>query len=232
MTIHTQVNGTTDSPKHILGVILAGGQSQRMGDSQSLPKALVPLSPVMTMLDRAISVMSQITQDIVVSLPHDPTLQAAFKTAHEDYPAEDFPGLRWLPDDADAFHGPMQGIATVARHFQNQPLLVMCVDQIALKPSLLNTLIPKNPEAQIDVTAFLCDGLAPFPVMLSSHASQGVLKAFYAGERSLSHWLKRQQEQGEMTVRAIPLSVQDMFALASANTLQELSQMQEAQKAP
>lgn len=232
MTTHTQVNDTNDSPKSVLGVILAGGQSQRMADAQSLPKALVPLSPVMTMLDRAISVMSQITQDIVVSLPHEPALQAAFKTAQEDYPTEDFPGLHWLADDADSYQGPMQGIRTVVTHFPNHALLVMCVDQIALKPSLLNRLISEYPDIQADITAFLCDGPAPFPVFLSSKACQAVSKAFEEGERSLSQWLSFQnakQAQADFTVNGISLSIQDMFALASANTLQELSQMQEAQ---
>jgi molybdopterin-guanine dinucleotide biosynthesis protein A len=199
------------------------------------PKALVPLSPVMTMLDRAISVMSQALQaknanQIVLSLPHDAFLSDAFsgtfKAAQEDYPPEDFPGLSWLPDDADTYNGPMQGIAIVAQRFPNRPLLVMCVDQIAIKPSLLKMLLPENQDQATDIAAFLCDGLAPFPVYLSSQASEAVAQAFEDGERSLSHWLSEQQSADLLPVQAIPLSVQEMFALASANTLQELAGIQ------
>lgn len=90
------------------GVVLAGGQSRRMGSS----KGDLELSPGITLLDHAVTTLEAICQGLIwVSRPYAHAVSDA----------------RELPDSAPN-RGPLQGILEAFRHSSKDVLAVLAVD--------------------------------------------------------------------------------------------------------
>ncbi len=114
------------------GLVLAGGESRRMGQ----PKALLPLTGGETLLQRALSTLRQASSGTIwISRPHGYPAQ---------YP-EDLP-------DALPRRGPLSGLAAGLSHSATPLLLVLAVDLPNVPSDLFHTLYQHwiaHPEADI-----------------------------------------------------------------------------------
>ena len=98
--------------KNIVGAVLAGGQSSRMGQD----KAMLPFKGE-TLLHHQVQLLRRICSHVVVS--------------------GEYPGFDCIPDSV-AKYGPISGIYSVAKRFQNTALLVVPVDMPQLTEEHLN----------------------------------------------------------------------------------------------
>ena len=101
-------------PVHCVGVVLAGGRSQRMGRD----KALLEYRGV-SLLAHQVGMLSAVCEQVVVS--------------------GDYPGFDCVPD-ADSGTGPLAGQLAAAYRFQNSPLLFLAIDMPAMTPGALQLL--------------------------------------------------------------------------------------------
>ncbi|MBN6189294.1 molybdenum cofactor guanylyltransferase [Aneurinibacillus sp. BA2021] len=109
------------------GIILAGGQSSRMGQ----PKELLPLAG-MTLIERTLRLVADVA-DCCTIISNHPERLAAVANQAAIYP-DDRPG-----------QGPLGGIATAMRTAASDVLLVVACDMPALTPDVLQRLCAHHP---------------------------------------------------------------------------------------
>lgn len=120
----------------VSGVILAGGESRRMGRD----KASLTLGG-MTLLDRQISALA--------GLGIDDILVSGRQTDH--------PVARYLPDIISG-RGPLEGLYVCFRQARYENCLVICVDMPLVPASVLEQLVRVHLSRGTDVTLLSHDG--------------------------------------------------------------------------
>ncbi len=112
------------------GIILAGGQSRRMGSD----KALLPLPGVdhIPFISHLATLLSDVCSEVVLV-----TRDAAQGAAYTSYLS---PAVRIVFDDVPAI-GPLMGLASGLRGIQSSHALVTAVDTPFLQPALLAFLL-------------------------------------------------------------------------------------------
>lgn len=102
----------------MIGVILAGGRSSRMGvDKATYAVAGRP------MIDWVVDALSRACHRVVVA-------------GRYEAPA----GLEAIPDEGDGPQGPLAGLVSCLRHFPNESLIVVAVDQPWLRTDTVKRL--------------------------------------------------------------------------------------------
>lgn len=111
----------------IVGIVLAGGASRRMGSD----KALVEIGE-RSMLDWVVEALASISDDVVVSGPERPSSQSSNQS------------LRFIPDSGPAHAGPLSGLVAVMDAVPRESLLLTVgVDQPWIRPQTLRSMTAK-----------------------------------------------------------------------------------------
>ncbi|MBX2991064.1 MAG: molybdenum cofactor guanylyltransferase [Bacteroidetes bacterium] len=111
----------------LVGCVLAGGKSTRMGSD----KALLKFGSV-TLIERSVAVLKSVFPSVVIS---------------SDRVAElDFPGIPVLPDIRKDC-GPLGGIHAALTHTKADCLFVLACDMPFVSPDLIRYLISSDPDA-------------------------------------------------------------------------------------
>jgi molybdopterin-guanine dinucleotide biosynthesis protein A len=119
--------GSSECVTDVTGVVLAGGQSRRMGRD----KALLELSGE-TLLERTVHLLSSICGEVLV-IGRDASSPATS-------------GACALPDDQPGL-GPLGGIATALRALRTERAFFVACDMPLLQPDLIRYLISLTGEA-------------------------------------------------------------------------------------
>lgn len=172
----------------LLGVVLAGGRSSRMGREKALLRH--PSGP--SFLQYAIGLLRPLCAEVVIS--------AAAGWSDDGLPADQREGIAVLEDPVAGL-GPAIGVAAAVQAAARRSfdaVLVIPVDMPALATAHLTTLIAAHRRApdQLVAATFAADGcceplLAVYPVRFASALQQ----LADSQHRSLSRWLRGQTVQ-------------------------------------
>ena len=180
----------------LIGVVLAGGSSSRMGE----PKSLLRLPNGQTFLENALALLSGLTDKQIVAGGEPETIgQMALPHLHV---ADLHPGM-----------GPLAGIeAALATHFGSE-YLVIASDQPRLSKPVLQRLLNGDTDR---IHAFEADGIIiPLPL----YVPQTALTTLNDILKSTNQSMRRFIEANDYDLIHLPSS--DMPPLQSINTLEE-----------
>lgn len=186
------------SNTNLLGVVLAGGQSRRMGQR----KELLRLRDGTTMLERMLRILRPVTDLQVISglqdnnEPHDIALPSI------------------IPDQA-AFTGPLGGIIAVTQCRKASGYLFVACDQPRLTKSLLEILLSHGTEVPTCFQSKANDFIEPIPCFLPSNVIGEISAMYQRGERSVSKTLQT------IGAHAVKLSQDEFESLRGVNTKEE-----------
>lgn len=159
----------------LAGVILAGGQSRRMGE----PKAGIRLPNGQTMLEHLLAVMAAVVPKIVVS------------GSSTGISPSGFSDVILLPDETPN-EGPLSAINTVLKSGLAQHYLVLSCDQALILSEDLQALLSATPPEHLGFfEAPDGQGLDPFPALLPAAFACETTEAFQQGERSLRRLIQK-----------------------------------------
>lgn len=128
----------------MLGVILCGGQSSRMGSD----KGLLMLNDK-TWTQKAIDILSNFQVPIGISVN---------KSQHQCY-SSIFPTDTLIPDDpSPQLHGPLCGLLSVHLKYPEEDLLVLACDMPLIDTELIKELFMKYNTETADAFIFINDG--------------------------------------------------------------------------
>ena len=113
--------------KNLLGVVLAGGQSSRMGHD----KGLIKINGH-TWVERAASLLAEFG-DVVISIRPE---------QYEAY-GKLFAPAQLIPDE-EIYGGPLRGLMSVHRKFKNHNLFLLAVDLIQVEAAMIKQLIESS----------------------------------------------------------------------------------------
>jgi len=188
----------------LAGLVLAGGQSKRMGRDKAVLRVAGE-----SLLDRAVRLLSKELADVRVAVRAD---QAAEQTRSRHH----------LIIDCFADSGPAAGILAAHQADTASAWLVVACDMPRLDAGAIAGLIAaRDPQADATAWASPADGK---PEPLCAIYEPGTLAAFLAsvqagGNTSPRSWLQ--------TVRLRLLDAPDPSVLESANTPDELARLQD-----
>jgi molybdopterin-guanine dinucleotide biosynthesis protein A len=157
------------------GIVLAGGRSARFGGDK-----LAAMIDGRTLLDRAIGPLAETCREVIVVVARDH--QSA--TWHRNLQMA--PSVRMVPD-AEAFRGPLAGLATGLEAAAFPLVLVVGGDMPTLVVGVLELLLARL-AAGDNTAAVLCsaDRIEPLPVALRRDAALTAARlALGRGDRSL-----------------------------------------------
>jgi len=188
----------------VSGVVLAGGQAQRM---RRRDKGLV-LFRQRTLISYALETMAPLVDELLISANRNRQTYARF-------------GYRVIGDAGETFEGPLAGILAAMRVAQYPVLLVMPCDSPMVKPAHLQRLL-SDLAADADLTvAFDGERMHPVFLALKTHLQASLHEYLRCGERKLQFWL-RQHKAVEVDFSDVP----EIFA--NINTLAELAALEQA----
>ncbi len=158
----------------MLGVVLAGGRSSRMGRD----KAWLPHPAGGSLLTHAVAALGGPCQHVVIS--------GAACLA-------DVPNLL----DPVPAQGPAMGVATALRYARQEgfaEVLVLAVDMPGIEAGALARLVEETPEPAETIVAATFDGQFPEPLCARYPVryEQALHELACSQDRSLSRWLRRQ----------------------------------------
>lgn len=182
---------------NVTALILAGGQSRRMG---GVDKGLIQLSG-MTLVERVITRIAPQVQNIIIS---------ANRHAVE-YQRVGYPVI------SDEGHGPLSGLLAGLRHTQQAMVLTLPCDTPFIPHDLLPRLLAGLLALDAEVAIPVVDGHTHQAVMLCrADVSVKLGEFLHAGGRSVQDWL-----QG---VRCSSVSFEQPGAFFNINTPADLMQ--------
>lgn len=141
--------------KKLIGLILAGGKSTRMGFDKR--KLLINGQPVILKLAAD---LKKFCSRVMISCKKDDPVLADIENLYDEY----------------SFGGPLDGIITALKFFPNHNILVLTGDQPFVSPEHLENLITKSDPVK-PVTAFFNQDTfkpEPFPSLWKSFALESV----------------------------------------------------------
>lgn len=185
--------------ERVVGAILAGGQSRRMGTA----KAGVRLDDDSTLSERVLQALSQVCDEVVV-LGHG-----------EGCPE----GLERLADPPGK-SGPLAGLLALLQSGRGARYLVAACDMPLLSHALLARLVEEG--AGAEAACFVAEGqreLEPLPLLLSPSARPPLEERLLRGELRLMAFV------AALSPRLVPLSENDAALLANANRPEDLERL-------
>lgn len=124
----------------MLGVVLCGGQSSRMGSDKGLLKL-----EARTWAQTAMDKLATLKMPVVVSVN---------ARQYEEYPAV-IPVNQLVKDlDSLALHGPLAGVLSVHQHFPQDDLFVLACDMPLMETAVMKRLVDEYQQAAYDAYVF------------------------------------------------------------------------------
>jgi molybdenum cofactor guanylyltransferase len=191
----------------MLGVVLCGGQSSRMGSD----KGLLMLNDK-TWTQKAIDTLSNFQIPIVISVN---------KNQHQYY-SSIFPTDSLIPDDLSLqLHGPLCGLLSVHLKYPEEDLLILACDMPLIDTELIKDLLMKYSTETADAFIFTKDGEPePMPGIYRSKGLEYVHQLYSTNQLS-RHSLKYMLEHISNYLSPLPADKKDRFR--NFNTHAELN---------
>lgn len=194
--------------EQIAGIILAGGQSRRMG---GVDKGLLPLGQVPILAEVVSRLAPQVCR-LVLSANGDPARFAAF-------------GLPVVPDSVDGFQGPLAGVEAGLSWVRREcPGVSWAVTVPGDTPFIPRDLVVRlaqargaNPMAVAASAAALHPVIGLWPVSMA----EDLVRALSRGERRASAWV-RAQGAAEVLFDAINIAGDTLDPFFNINTPEDL----------
>lgn len=191
-----------NNPPCVLGVVLAGGASRRMGRS----KAAVILPDGRPMIEHVLAALTPVTDALVIAgepRGYRPLSSAGIAIAPDLHPAA----------------GPMGGLVSLPQSRLLPRVVIAACDQPLLRAATLRLLADAPPDTPACLRTTSGTALAPLPCMIPQTAFAALRRAFEQGQRSLHAWLAQYPARW--------LTVPDDVAreVASINTPDDLAQL-------
>jgi len=191
----------------MLGVVLCGGQSSRMGSD----KGLLMINDK-TWTQKAIDTLSNFQIPIVISVN---------KNQYQDY-SSIFPVDILIPDDPSLqLHGPLCGLLSVHIKYPKEDLLILACDMPLINTELINELLTKYTTETADAFIYSNDG-EPEP-MPGIYRSKGLIyiHQLYSTNRLPRYSMKYMLEHISTSISTLPTDKKDCFR--NFNTHAELN---------
>jgi molybdopterin-guanine dinucleotide biosynthesis protein A len=192
----------------MLGVVLCGGQSSRMGSD----KGLLKLNDK-TWTQKVIDTLSNFQVPIVISVN---------KKQYQDYSII-FPVNTLIPDDPSLqLRGPLYGLLSVHLKYPEEDLLLLACDMPLIDAELIKELLTKySTEIADDAFIFTNDG-EPEP-MPGIYRSKGLayVHQLYSDNQLPRHSMKYMLEHIPTFISSLPADKKDLFR--NFNTHAELN---------
>lgn len=192
----------------MLGVVLCGGQSSRMGND----KGLLMLNDK-TWTQKGIDTLSNFHIPIVISVNDN---------QYQDY-SSIFPVDTLIPDDPSLLlHGPLCGLLSVHLKYPEEDLLLLACDMPLIDTELINHLLSKySTETANDAFIYITDGeLEPMPGIYKSKGLAYV-HHLYGSDQLPRHSMKYMLEHIPTSFSPLPTGKKDCFR--NFNTHAELN---------
>ena len=191
----------------MLGVVLCGGQSSRMGSD----KGLLKLNDK-TWTQKVIDTLSNFQVPIVISVN---------KKQYQDYSII-FPVNTLIPDDPSLqLRGPLYGLLSVHLKYPEEDLLLLACDMPLINAELIKQLLTKYSTETADVFIYTNDG-EPEP-MPGIYGSKGLtyIHQLYSTNQLPRHSMKYMLEHIPTFISSLPADKKDLFR--NFNTHAELN---------
>ena len=191
----------------MLGVVLCGGQSSRMGSD----KGLLKLNDK-TWTQKAIDTLSNFQIPIVISVN---------KNQYHDY-SSTFPDDTLITDDPSLQqHGPLCGLLNVHLKYPEEDLLLLACDMPLIDTELIKQLLRKYSTETADAFIYTTDG-EPEP-MPGIYKSKGLayVHQLYNNNQLPRHSMKYLLEHISTSISPLPTDKKDCFR--NFNTHAELN---------
>ena len=191
----------------MLGVVLCGGQSSRMGSD----KGLLMLNNK-TWTQKAIDTLSNFQIPVVISVN---------KTQYKDY-SSILPTDILLPDDPSLqLHGPLCGLLSVYLKYPQEDLLILACDMPLIDTELIKQLLTKYSNETLDAFIYTIDDEPePMPGIYRSKALAYVHQ-LYSNDQLPKHSMKYMLEHIAASFSSLPADKKDCFR--NFNTHAELN---------
>jgi molybdopterin-guanine dinucleotide biosynthesis protein A len=191
----------------MLGVVLSGGQSSRMGSD----KGLLMLNDK-TWTQKAVDTLSNFQIPIVISVN---------KNQYHDY-SSIFPADTLIPDDPSLqLHGPLCGLLSVHLKHPEEDLLIFACDMPLIDTDLIKELLRKYSTETADAFIYTTDGEPePMPGIYKSKGLAYVLQ-LYRTNQLPRHSMKYMLEHISHSFSPPPADKKDCFR--NFNTHAELN---------
>lgn len=160
--------------REILGVVVCGGKSRRMGES----KAMLEARPGVRQLDYALELLGLVCQRVGAAIGEEEALHPLLPESVES-----------IADDPLA-EGPLAGVLGALRVADGWPVLVLACDMPYLEPSVLVKLVNRR-DPERCATAFMGPDGRPEPLCaIYEPSARGRLEEAVKQDRySLRDWL-------------------------------------------
>jgi molybdenum cofactor guanylyltransferase len=194
----------------MIGVILCGGQSVRMGTD----KGLLLSGP-------GKKVWAEIMKEKFnqISIPS----LLSINPGQIEYYLKYFGGKDLVVDNPDiTFQGPLLGLLSVHLKYHNQDLMVVACDMINMDGSVLMKLFSNYESSHTDAIAFTGEQVEPLCAIYSSRGLSKILAACHSNElfkNSMMHVLE------ELGATYIPISEEWRSAFKNFNNVKDLNEL-------
>jgi len=192
----------------MLGVVLSGGQSSRMGSD----KGLLMLNDK-TWTQKAIDTLNNFQIPIVISVN---------KNQYQDYSSV-FPVNTLIPDDPSLqLHGPLCGLLSVHIKYPEEDLLILACDMPLINTKLISELVTKYDTETAD-DAFIFTNVGEPEPMPGIYRSKGLayVHKLYRDNQLPRHSMKYMLEHIPTFTSPLPADKKDCFR--NFNTHAELN---------
>ncbi len=190
--------------RDILGLVLAGGKSKRLG----LDKATISFHEGLTQLEYSLSLLDAFCSRVAISSREDQrcTRESAFDAV--------------FVSDIEGVPGPMSGVMAGLEAAQGWPVLALACDMPMIEASLVLRLLSQR-NSKKRATCFIGEDERPEPLFAVYEASalEELQELSRKGKFSLRHFLENSY------VERVPCRKPQL--LASVNTLEDLSRIKE-----
>lgn len=194
----------------MLGVVLCGGQSLRMGKDKGLLK-----NEKGTWAERSVQQFTTLRMPFVLSVAQH---------NRDAYAALFLPSLIVTDDESIAAGGPLKGILSVHKKFPDKDLLLLAVDMQSVTTALLQTLLTEA--AHGGAEAFIFQNGGQLEPLLGIYTAKGLSRILHllqtgALQRWSMHYILQQ-----LNTKIISASATEAPAFANYNTPEDLWHLQ------
>lgn len=175
----------------MLGVLLCGGESKRMGSD----KALL-VTTMSTWAELAYNTLSALNIPVVLSV----------NAKQKNYYNHIFPSKNLIVDDDDLhIGGPLHGLLTVHKIYTTSALLLLACDMPMMTPQVIENLIKEHQTNPTKEAIFFSNNQQPEP-LCAIYSAQGLRKilALYNTNQLLKYSMKYMLEQLDTLPLTIP----------------------------
>lgn len=194
----------------MLGVVLCGGQSTRMGSDKGLLKY-----GSKTWADIALDKLQQLELPVIISI-NAKQFEGYSKTFSSQLLVED--------DESLQLRGPLAALLSIHEKFPTEDLLILACDLVLIEPSLLKRLL-SNYEQHTNSDAFIYtndEEAEPLCGVYKANALNKILQIYQANQL-MKHSMKYALEQ--VNTYTIPLTDGKKKFFKNFNTSEELNSL-------